>query len=139
MKIVIVAQGLYAGAGGIAFSEAGLCASLARRGNVSVLCRLSSLDHTFARGEGVHNVRDYRPEEVYAACRSSHHWLPHLLEGADIVHLNGQWRREEHFFARLCVRKNIPYVIQPRWMLLLGPRNVPAKPVFTRLNGDWTV
>ncbi len=136
MKIVVLSQALTPQYGGSAVSEASLCTALQKRFATEVLCRRGAVDEAFVREFGLTGVKQYDPFEVVRAWRDSRHWISQTLDGADIVHINGHWRWENAFFARLCRKRKVPYLLQPRGMLWVGHRKVWAKRLFNRWIGN---
>ncbi len=136
MRVLFVSSGLSARFGGAPISEASLAAQLGQHCSVSVLCPTERLDMTFLRQFGVKEGHAFRPREVYAAWRGKASPLNALLEGADVLHLNGHWRWENYCFAELARKRGIPYVLHPRGMCLVGHRKVWRKKIFNRLLGS---
>src|SRR4051812_15158064 len=103
MHIIVTSQALTPWYGGSAISEASLCSHLGKNCKVTVLCREGAVDYAFVQSFGLKDVREYRPREVVDAWRNPKHWLSRTLDEADVFHLNGHWKWENYFFARLCV------------------------------------
>ncbi|MEZ4750737.1 MAG: glycosyltransferase family 4 protein [Bdellovibrionota bacterium] len=139
LRVVVVSSGLAPQFGGAAVSEASLCAFLSQHADVTVLCRGDAVDGEFVQGFGLNGVVRYHPAEIYEAWKNKAEWIHKLLDAADVLHLNGHWRWENYFFARLCKRKGVPYVLHPRGMLLVGHRKTLLKYVFNLLIGNWIV
>lgn len=136
---MVTSQALTPWYGGSAISEASLCSHLGKNCEVTVLCRQGLVDYAFIQSFGLKNVREYRPREVVEAWRNGKHWLARLIREADVFHLNGHWKWENYFLARICAREGVPYVLHPRGMLLVGHRRVLLKRVFNLLIGNWIV
>ena len=137
MRIIVSSQALTPWYGGSAISEASLSAHLSKFADVTVLCPQGNLDYAFARSFGVKEVREYQPIEVFDAWKDNTHWLSQCLDGADIFHMNGHWKWENYFFARLCKKKGIPYILHPRGMLLVDQRKPVLKRLFNLTIGNW--
>jgi len=135
MKIVLLSSGLRPEYGGSAISEASLAAALAPHSSVTMLCPTGRWASTFTGRFGLDDVRVFSPFDVVSAFVARGHWLRGLLDTADIVHVNGHWRWETYLITRLCRRAGVPYVLQPRGMLLVGHRNVALKRLFNHLIG----
>ncbi len=125
--------------GGSAFSEVVLCSTLKKYLAVTILCRKGNLDYSFARSHGLNDVIEYSPEDIFRAYFNRKHWLHDILRAVSICHMNGHWRWEDHFLARLCKRYRIPYVIQPRGMFVINDRRPIVKRIFNFLLGNYTV
>lgn len=126
--------------GGSAFSEASLSGSLVRSDNdVTVLCRRGAFDPEFVRRFGRIPVEGYGQFEWLSAWLSSSHRLRAMIRSSDVVHINGHWRWENYFVARICVSEKKPYLLQPRGMLWLGHRRIWLKKVFQRLIGGFII
>ncbi len=136
MKVVVLSQALAARYGGSAVSEVSLCSSLQRRCTTVVLCRKGRLDPAFTRSFGLTDVKEVDPFEVLRLWRDPSHWLARTLADADILHVNGHWRWENICIALWCLRRGIPYVLQPRGMLWVGHRKVALKRLFNRILGN---
>jgi glycosyltransferase involved in cell wall biosynthesis len=139
MRIVVTSQALTPWYGGSAISEASLCSHLGKNCEVTILCREGAVDYAFLQSFSLKDVREYRQREVVEAWRDPRHWLSRCIAGADVFHLNGHWRWENFFFARICVEKKIPYILHPRGMLLLGHRRIWLKRAFNWVLGNWIV
>jgi glycosyltransferase involved in cell wall biosynthesis len=139
MHIIVTSQALTPWYGGSAISEASLCSHLGKNCKVTVLCREGAVDYAFVQSFGLKEVREYQPREVVDAWRKPGHWLRQLIDSADVFHLNGHWKWENYFFARLCVGRGVPYVLHPRGMLLVGHRRVLLKRIFNLMIGNWIV
>lgn len=137
LKAVIITPGLLPRFGGSSISEASLCQALRQYCKVRVLCRKGLLDYDFAKGYGLYAVKQFTPMGVFLAWLFRFHWINHEIKDAQVVHINGHWKWENYFWARLCVRGKIPYVLHPRGMFLLGHRKVLLKRVFNGLIGNW--
>jgi glycosyltransferase involved in cell wall biosynthesis len=139
MRVLFVSSGLSARFGGAPISEASLAAHLGAHCSVSVLCPTERLDQTFLRQFGVREGHAFRPFDVYSASRGKRTPISDLVDGADLIHLNGHWRWENYFFAALAKKKNIPLVLHPRGMCLVGHRKVWRKKIFNRYLGEAVV
>ena len=137
MKVVLVSPGLTPEFGGSAVSEASLAANLGRQVSLTVLCRAGKKNRKFCEEFGLQQVLEYRDEETVRAFFKKDHWLFQLLEQADVVHLNGHWRWENYFFAHICEKANVPYVLHPRGMLVMNQRRPFAKRVFNQVLGNY--
>jgi glycosyltransferase involved in cell wall biosynthesis len=139
LRIVVVSSGLRPEYGGAAISEASLCTALTPHGEVRVLCPKERWAPEFTSHLGLGGVRPFSPVEVLTAMVNGRHWLHGVLDGADILHLNGHWRWENYLFTRLCRAKGIPYLLHPRGMFVVAHRNVVLKRFFNLLFGKQIV
>ncbi len=136
MNILLVAPSLLPWEGGVPFSVSALSHELPRYGTVQLLCPKHRVDYAFLKNQGVKHCREYTPREAVDAAFHSRHWLRQLIEEMDVVHFNGFWRWEELLLAQICRELNVPYVLQPRGMLLVGHRKVWIKRLYNLLAGD---
>lgn len=139
MKVIVLSQALHPQYGGSAVSEASLCAQLQQRCETVVLCRAGAYDDAFGRSFGLTHVREVTPLEVFRAWIQPSHPLHALLDGVDLVHLNGHWCWEWIAFTRLAHRRGIPFLMHPRGMLWLGHRKVWLKRIFNFVLGRWAI
>lgn len=139
LKVVILSPGLLPHFGGSAFSEVSLCASLSMKCELTVLCPKGKVDHPFIRSHGLASVGEYDRQDIWLAYKDANHWLRLVISRSDIFHLNGHWRWENHFFSRICVRHEIPYVLHPRGMLFMGHRRVRLKQLFNLTIGNYII
>lgn len=139
MKILFLTSSLAPHFGGAAVSESSLCFELGKSNDVTVLSRSNRLDLAFAHRQGLKNVKSFKPTEVLFAYLFKNHWLAKEVKGSEVFHLNGHWFWENFFFARLCHRYGVPYLLHPRGMLLVAYRRPWLKRLFNRLIGNWIV
>lgn len=139
MKILFLTSSLAQHFGGAAFSESALCSQLAKDNDVTILSRVERLDPVFAQRQGLKDVRGFKPFEVLLAFLFSKHWLANEIKQADVFHLNGHWFWENYFFARLCHRNRVPYILHPRGMLWVSYRKPRVKKLFNLVIGNWIV
>jgi glycosyltransferase involved in cell wall biosynthesis len=140
VKIALVSQALTPQYGGSAFSEASLAGSLLAGDNdVVVFCRNGCSDADFVGRFGKIEVQSYRPLQWVWAWLNKNHALRRAIRDADLLHLNGHWRWENYFIARVCVVEKKPYILQPRGMLWLGHRKIWLKKVFQRFVGKYVI
>jgi glycosyltransferase involved in cell wall biosynthesis len=140
VRIILFSQALHPQYGGSAFSEASLAGSLLRAGNhVTVFCRLGTYDVSFVERFGKITVEPYTSWQWFWAWLQKSHPLRRFIRDADLVHLNGHWRWENHFIARVCISESKRFVLQPRGMLWLGHRKVLVKRLFNFLVGNFVV
>lgn len=138
MKISFVSSGLAASYGGSAQSESGLVAALSRRAGVQVFCPTERLDTSFAASKGLEFVQPFAASEVRESLRRPTN-LRMLLQGSDVLHLNGHWRWENYYWACLAKQMEIPLVLHPRGMFLIGHRRPVLKRLFNFLLGNHVV
>lgn len=139
MKLVFVSSSLGDQWGGPSLSESTLVRKMKPYCDVEVLCPADKLSIDFAKKQGLEKVKSYRPAEVFAAWLLGKHWICEKIKNADLVHINGHWRWENHFLARLAVRYDKPFVLHPRGMCLVGHRKVLLKKTFNALIGNYIV
>ena len=138
MRILLVSQALTPQYGGSAFSESSLSGGLIRaKDDVTVLCRQGCFDLDFVNRFGDIPVESYRAWEWIGAWLKRAHPLRKKIRATDLVHLNGHWRWENYFIARVCVSESKPYVLQPRGMLWLGHRKIWLKRIFQLFLGRY--
>lgn len=139
MKILFLSSSLAPQFGGAAVSESTLCGKLSSEHEVVVLSRKNRLDLAFTAKQGIKKVVSFKPSEVVKAFFDSEHYLCQLIQKAEVFHLNGHWFWENYFFARLCTRYDIPYILHPRGMLWVSYRRPLLKRVFNLVLGNWIV
>jgi len=139
VNVVIHSPGLRLAHGGAAHSEASLARYLSREISVKVLAAKQNCDPNFVAQMGCPTPTLYRTWDPIVALMLKSHWLHDWLNGVDIFHLNGHWKVENFFFARLCHQKKIPYVFHPRGMLWLEGRRPVLKRLYNLVFGHWIV
>lgn len=139
MKILFLSSSLAPHFGGAAISESSLSAELCKEHDVVVLSRQDRLDVEFAKKQGIRKVIPFSPVSVLCAFFNSRHPLTQEIKASTIFHLNGHWYWENYFFARLCCRYKVPYVLHPRGMLWAAYRRPRLKKLFNMLLGSWIV
>jgi glycosyltransferase involved in cell wall biosynthesis len=123
--------------GGAAVSESCLSAHLSEKHQVTVLSRNDRADAAFAKEQGVAKLITFSPFSVLLAFLNPKHPISREVASSDLFHLNGHWFWENYFFARLCYRYQIPYVLHPRGMLWGAYRKPQLKRLFNFLIGNW--
>lgn len=136
LKILFFSSGLAPEYGGAAISEASLCRSLEQKCSVQLLCRQDRWNRKFLRDFSLESPIEFTPKDFYDCWRDDTHPFRNLFQSSDVVHLNGHWRWEYFFIARLCKKLNIPYVLHPRGMMLVGGRKHQIKRAFNFLLGN---
>ncbi|MBI4404711.1 MAG: glycosyltransferase [Deltaproteobacteria bacterium] len=139
MRILFVTPGLLSRFGGSAVSEASLASNLQSQCELFVMCRKGKVDEKFVKKFGLQTIRQYEPTDVLRAYFAPSHPLNSIIREMDLVHINGHWRWENYFFARLCQKFSVPYVLHPRGMLVMRHGRLWLKHVFSYLLGDWIV
>lgn len=135
LKVVVISSGLAPQYGGAAISEASLCSALKDQCELTILCRKENTDPVFVKSFNLQSLIRYSPIEAFQASRQKCDWMENIIRKADIVHLNGHWKWENYFFARICRRHEVPYILHPRGMLLVGHRRKWLKRLFNLLIG----
>jgi len=139
VKILFLSSSLAAKFGGAAISESSLCGKLSLDHELVLLSRSARADLDFAKKQGIKNVVCFKPTDLIRAFFDSEHPLSKLIRWAEVFHLNGHWFWENYFFARLCYRYGVPYVLHPRGMLWVSYRRPVLKRVFNVVLGNWIV
>lgn len=139
MKILFLSSSLAPQFGGAAFSESALSSALGRQHDVVVLSRKNRVDSSFAKNQGIKKLITFSPVSVLLAFLNPWHLLAREIRSSDVFHLNGHWFWENYFFARLCHRYGVPYVLHPRGMLWVAYRKPKLKKLFNLLFGNWIV
>lgn len=139
MKILFLTSSLAAHYGGAAFSESALSSELSKKFEVVVLSRRKRLDKAFIAQQAIQSVKSFAPFSVFLAFLNPRHSISREIRSADVFHLNGHWFWENYFFARLCRRYQVPYILHPRGMLWVSYRKPRLKKLFNFLLGNWIV
>lgn len=139
MRILFLTSSLAPHFGGAAVSESILSAELSKDNEVVVLSRRDRLDLDFATRQGIRKVIPFSPFSIFVAFLNPWHALNQEIKKAQIFHLNGHWFWENYFFARLCYRYGVPYVLHPRGMLWVEYRRPIIKRIFNFILGNWIV
>lgn len=139
MKVLFLSSGLKAKYGGPSISESSLACELRQHCSVTVLCPDDRLDHNFAKDKGLADVISFSAHEAVDAWLSNGHWLARAIAASDIVHINGHWRWENHFIARLSNKFAVPVILHPRGMCLVGHRKIWVKKIFNIFLGNFVV
>lgn len=129
MKILFVSSGLSFQFGGSAVSEASLCRELQKQHDVEILTPVGRLEKDFVSEYNLKNVQEFSPLQRWSR----------EFPTVDICHLNGHWKWPYFFIARQCQRRDIPYIIHPRGMFLVGHRSVFKKRAFNSILGKTLV
>ncbi len=137
MHVVFVSSGLSADYGGSAVSESSLAFSLSKNHQVDIFCEEKRLDPDFAIKKGLSRVIEFSTLDTYIALQDDSHWLNRMIQEADCVHLNGHWRINTYFWAKLCKKNNTPYILHPRGMSLIGQRKIFFKKLYNELMGNF--
>ncbi len=139
MKILFLSSSLAPHFGGAAVSESALSAELSKEHNVLVLSRQDRLDKEFVERQGIKSTLPFKPISVLFAFLKPGHPLNREIRSSDVFHLNGHWFWENYFFARLCYRYGVPYILHPRGMLWVAYRRPYLKKLFNLILGNWIV
>jgi glycosyltransferase involved in cell wall biosynthesis len=139
LKILLVTPGLTPSFGGSAVSEASLCQFLEKNSELNVFCRRGKLDRAFTDAYDIVHVEEYKPIEVFRAWLNKKHPLSRAFQILDVIHLNGHWKWENYFWAKLARRHSVPLIFHPRGMLVAGYRKPWTKKVFNLLLGNYVL
>lgn len=139
MKILFLSSSLAPQFGGAAFSESALSSALGKQHDVVVLSRKNRVDSSFAKNQGIKKLISFSPLSAFRAFLNPGHLLAREIRSCNVFHLNGHWFWENYFFARLCYRYGVPYVLHPRGMLWVAYRKPKLKKLFNLLLGNWIV
>lgn len=137
MRIVFVSSGLSADYGGAAVSESSLIYSLSKHHQIDVFCEEKRLDPVFAKSKGIPCVIEFSTVDTFIALEQDSHWLNRMIREADCVHLNGHWRVNTYFWAKLCKKNQKPYILHPRGMSLVGQRKIYFKKLYNEVMGNY--
>jgi len=139
VKILFLSSSLAPRFGGAAFSESALSSALGQHHDVVVLSRKNRVDPSFAVNQGIKKLVSFYPISVLLAFLNPRHPLNREIRSSNVFHLNGHWFWENYFFARLCYRYGVPYVLHPRGMLWVAYRKPKTKKLFNLILGNWIV
>lgn len=122
--------------GGPAFSEALLCRHLKDHYDLRLLSKKGKCDAAFVSQWDLPPVAEFTLADCVKAAFFRTGPLVDLFQTARALHINGHWQVMYWFLRIIAKREEVPYVLHPRGMLLLGHRKVALKKVFNWLIGN---